>query len=442
MTRMPGPAAVGLVADDVTGANDSAVQFGARGWDALLALAPPEALGSTADDRLVATSTDARAAGEAAAALTADAVRLLVSAGVDRLFLKIDSTMRGSVAHQVQGALQAWGDSHQDAVVVLCPAYPAMGRTVHGRRVLVHGEALEDGASGRDAVTPVTTSELGLLVPGSRHVERPAGDDAGTRAGELTERLRATGSSVLTVDAASDGELAVLAQAINGLGPRAVAAGSAGLAAAMATAWATRDQSGHRQRDLGPQRGGGAVVVLVTSVHDAALEQVRRLTDHLGASVLDLSPVEPDIRDEAVARSWTEASLHAVADPGRPVDADGPGRVVLVGAPVPVGPAPGGAGRIPSSDVARRLARTAAAVLASDLPVHGVVVVGGDGARALADELGAVGIAVRDAVQEGMPAGILVGGSRPGLAIVTKAGGFGEPDAVIAAVVHLETGRG
>jgi hypothetical protein len=53
------------------------------------------------------------------------------------------------------------------------------------------------------------------------------------------------------------------------------------------------------------------------------------------------------------------------------------------------------------------------------------------------DEWGASGIAVLDAVAEGIPTGRLVGGVLDGLPIVTKAGGFGAPDALVAAVNHL-----
>ena len=72
-----------------------------------------------------------------------------MNAGVDRVFLKIDSTMRGSVPGQVAGALGRGARGIPTRARVVCPAYPAMGRTVQSNRLLVHGEPVE-----RTAIRP------------------------------------------------------------------------------------------------------------------------------------------------------------------------------------------------------------------------------------------------------------------------------------------------
>jgi D-threonate/D-erythronate kinase len=114
---------LGLIADDLTGANDTAVQFARRGWDTLLALDPTSgSAGLSAIRTALAVTTDSRALDNAAAAkLTSEAIAHLMDAGVDRIYLKIDSTMRGSVAGQIDGALAAWRTRHSDARAVVCP---------------------------------------------------------------------------------------------------------------------------------------------------------------------------------------------------------------------------------------------------------------------------------------------------------------------------------
>ena len=66
--------------------------------------------------------------------------------------------------------------------------------------------------------------------------------------------------------------------------------------------------------------------------------------------------------------------------------------------------------------------------------ISGIVVTGGDGARALVDALDASAINLRDEVVTGVPIGTLVGGPADGLAVVTKAGGFGDDNALVQAV--------
>jgi uncharacterized protein YgbK (DUF1537 family) len=131
---------VAIVADDLTGAADSAVQFARAGWAARLALG--ESVAQHGDDgSVVAIVTDARAQDpDEARESTRAAVARAVADGDDRLFVKIDSTMRGTVQEQVEGALAAWATREPGAVAVVCPAYPAMGRTVEGGHLLVDGD--------------------------------------------------------------------------------------------------------------------------------------------------------------------------------------------------------------------------------------------------------------------------------------------------------------
>ena len=95
------------------------------------------------------------AADDVAAERTAAAVRELLARGCDRLYVKIDSTMRGSVAGQLRGALAAWAEKHTGAGAVLCPAFPDQGRTVVGGQVLVDGVPVARTAAAADPVTPI-----------------------------------------------------------------------------------------------------------------------------------------------------------------------------------------------------------------------------------------------------------------------------------------------
>ncbi|MFC9089922.1 four-carbon acid sugar kinase family protein, partial [Nocardiopsis dassonvillei] len=140
---------VAVVADDLTGAGDTAVQFLRAGWSTELQLSPAP---STAE--VVAVSTDSRALPAERAAHAADeAVRRLRGAGAARLYKKVDSTLRGPIRAEIDATLAAWSPG---AVAVVCPAFPATGRTVRDGVLLVDGVEVHRTAVGRDPVTPVT----------------------------------------------------------------------------------------------------------------------------------------------------------------------------------------------------------------------------------------------------------------------------------------------
>ncbi len=372
---------LGLVADDLTGANDSAVQFARRGWTALLTLEPSKGglLKSDAanpgvqGDSVIAVTTDARALSNSdAEKLTAAATATLMELGINRLFLKIDSTMRGSVAGQITGALAAWRTRHANAVAVVCPAYPQMGRTVASNQLLVGGRPVQESAIGRDPVTPVTTSDLSALIPGSTRI--------------TPDQLAQSLAPVVTLDAASETDLARVASAIATAGPSAIPVGSAGLAEAVAmTAVKVHDRT---PADLPRSPSGGfrnpRILIQVTSLNPVSRNQVDRLREAFPEVVVLLAPAE----------------------------------------------------RVGNSSVAEKLAAEFSDRVHKE-PWDVLGLIGGDGARAALRRLGASAIQIVDTVLEGIPFGVVVGGRADGIAVFTKAGGFGGEDALVRVVQQL-----
>ena len=366
---------VGLVADDLTGAADAVAPFARAGWLVELRLAAPTVVAAEAPT-IVAVTSDARAASHREAAdRTRAAVTAFRDAGVDHLYVKIDSTMRGSVAGQIEGALDAW---RPDSFAVICPAYPEHDRTVVDGAVLVEGAPLASSAASQDPVTPVAASALADLVPGAVRVA--VAGDASTLAADLV----AAGSRIVTVDAATRADLDLLAEAIALVGARAVSVGSAGLASALQRAWAPLSATSPAPE---PHAGEGSPLVIVSSLHEVARRQL-----------------------DALERSGVPAMI--VTTPP------------LLGAPTP-------------EDIAARLAAVVADHLAAH-DISALVLVGGDGALATLRRLGATAIRVLGEVSHGVPHGLLVGGTADGLAVVTKSGGFGASSALVDIVRALD----
>lgn len=273
-----------LIADDLTGAGDASVQFAKRGADVFLSLQvrlkpdTTSSVGSGFSRTVTAVTTDCRAlTNDAAEKLTCDALTALMDAGAERVFLKIDSTMRGSVPGQVGGALAAWRTRHPDARAIVCPAYPAMGRTVRSNLLLVNGEPVERTAFGRDPVSPVTTSDMAGLLPGSPHIT--------------------------IADASTDADLTAIAALISAAGPSAIAVGSGGLAGALAATWCEPPPvAALTAREIIPKRTTSRILLQVSSLNPVSHAQVARLKAAFPDVVVLLPP--SDRRDPvAVAES-------------------------------------------------------------------------------------------------------------------------------------------
>ncbi len=128
-----------IVADDLTGACDTAGMVAAAGRPVRVDLGP----GGDRDAWVRAVDLDSRA-GDAQRAVvrTVAAIRDATAAGAE-VYLKIDSTLRGHIVQVVDAASAAFLADRPGGRVVVCPAFPARGRTVTARRLLVEGVARE-----------------------------------------------------------------------------------------------------------------------------------------------------------------------------------------------------------------------------------------------------------------------------------------------------------
>jgi len=367
------PRVLGLVADDLTGATDSAVGFAQHGWRVELALrsAAPRML-NLSIATVLALTTESRALPDTdAAQQTFTAANELITAGAERLYIKIDSTVRGSVAAQVDGAICAWSTAHDNVIAVVCPAFPDLGRTVVDGVVLVDGVPVGNTAAGIDPVTPRTESDLLKIIPGS-----------------VRGTLDTVGSArIVVVDARTTSDLDMLAARLAGADHSVIMVGSGGLSAALGRLWPVEPTSPPTWL---PRRAVSGVLVAVSSLHPVARQQVAHLREQPSDQVKIMTATQ------AVNVSAAEAA----------------------------------------GELADRVATelTTGHYLAA-------VLVGGDGAAAILRRLAADRVVVDSMISTGCPTGSVVGGPADGLRLITKSGGFGQPDALTRIVERLRSGR-
>jgi len=217
---MKHPLKLVIVADDLTGAFDTGVQFQKRGACVVFTTLEHLTMCST-DDDVVVIDTESRHDQPAKAyEKTASAVRWAREQGAVYVYIKTDSGLRGNMGPSLKAAVETLG-----CVAAFVPAYPEMNRiTVKGRHS-IDGVPVHQSVFGRDPFDPVTTDVIKeLLAPsGVRAVEMAACD--------LAEN--GTEQKVWIFDAATDADLAQIAAGLARRGQLRLTAGCAAFAAAL-----------------------------------------------------------------------------------------------------------------------------------------------------------------------------------------------------------------
>ena len=213
---------VGIIADDLTGANDTALQFLLNGADTKILLTNDiskknEELHSQA----WAISTESRniSPQEAFERVHTCTKLIIDKINPDYLYKKIDSTMRGNIATEVMAALETLG---WDCAVIM-PAFPQEGRITVGGYQLLKGIPLERTEMAQDPHSPITESHLPTLLKlqlgeslknlvGTIELKDVL-DGAGPILLKITELIKA-GKKIIIADSSSVTDLEQIALAI------------------------------------------------------------------------------------------------------------------------------------------------------------------------------------------------------------------------------------
>lgn len=153
---------VGIVADDLTGANDTALQFHLQGANTQILLSNDVEPLNIKNTQTWAVSTESRniSQEEAFQAVKSAAQMLVDKINPDYFYKKIDSTVRGNIAIEVLAMLEVleW-----DAAVII-PAFPSEGRVTIGGYHLLKGVPIERTEMARDPHSPIRESHLPTLL--------------------------------------------------------------------------------------------------------------------------------------------------------------------------------------------------------------------------------------------------------------------------------------
>lgn len=398
-----------ILADDLSGAADCAIGAAKAGLKSVVLL---EAGAPDQGANVIAVDSDSRYRPVAEAkALSAELWRRHAAPG-RLLYKKIDSTLRGNFAAEMAALTDA-------GVAIVAPAFPATGRTTEGGRVFVKGVALEETETWAGEHMQGRADIVAMLeAAGVPAVSLPLATVRGADLRAQLERRVAAGSvQAIVCDALQDADLAAIAAASVGLPVYWV--GSAGLAAHLFVAAGLRGRAG----DLPRLSVSGPIVTVVGSMSSLSHRQAEALEAR--ADLARFLPSSALLRAGASHPDWhaLESALHEALRAGRDV--------MLRIAPEQHGDL--AQGHALCEALSRLLAPMAGQIGA-------MVATGGETARGLLASFGAQALLLVREIEPGIPLSVSVG-SRA-MPIVTKAGAFGSPEALLHCYQQLAAIRG
>jgi uncharacterized protein YgbK (DUF1537 family) len=391
-----------------------------------------------------------------------DSVLALDSWGARLAYKKIDSTLRGNVGAEISAVLA----SRAGRIALVAPALPFNGRVTRGGVQYVGGVELAATEPASDPFAPVRHSSIREIILsqtdtlvreiGLSTVRQGPGAVATDVLNAFRDRCR-----VIVTDAETDADLLSISMAVSSLDTDVVPCGSAGLFGQMWDMLSTpartpgrpdaeglsqerwrqaeaREKEAHPRRQWVRQSRSGPVIAVTASPSAVSRAQVdvagRMPGKHLVLVDENRLFAGGEAREHEVARvrEETERAIGGSADVVIAAQAESKkqlleryrdDRRLLLER---------------SRTILECLARIVRATLELRY-IRGLALIGGDTAAAICAGLCVYGIEIMGEVEPYVPAGSLRGGVHDRLAVVTKAGGFGNESSLARMIDYLHS---
>lgn len=301
---------IGIIADDLTGANDTALQFHLRGSNTQILLDYEGYLQNIKNAQTWAISTETR---NVESEVAYNKVKAATKTFIDKLNLeffykKIDSTLRGNIAVETLAMLEVldW-----DAAVIV-PAFPSESRITVGGYHLSKGVPIERTEVARDVHSPIFESHIPTLLKSQLKEEQKdlvglielstIMNGAGPILFKINE-LITQGKKLIVADSVSITDIEQIVLAINKSDYNILPTGSAACAQVLGNIWLPEMKNQHIQKTI-PQLPKLIVSGSATQITETQLKKLADSDDFDNTYFinLDLKTILDGVNEELVNR--------------------------------------------------------------------------------------------------------------------------------------------
>ncbi|GGJ99119.1 membrane protein [Lentibacillus kapialis] len=423
---------IGIIADDLTGANDSGVQLTEKGVHTSVLFDIPEDQNNL--DNGVVIDTNSRALSrETAAFMTKQAGRFLKQAGYSSIYKKMDSTLRGHIGTE----LQALYDVFKPEFVFIAPAFPPLGRTTKDGIHYVNDERIAETEISKDPKHPVTESSIPKLL--EKEIGKPIGllkkadiEADKTVFGEKMRTFKENKLRYIVCDAETQDDLKNAAQKMHAVSDQVVWAGSAGLAEVLPEVLGISEKVDKRTF-----LKSNHVMAVCGSLSRVTQNQVRFAVKQSDITAVELNPMRIFSGDWEKHRQNNIVALLEGLENGNDLVLYVPSNKEVREQVTEVGESLNLTGYQIGERISGAIGEVVAAVAETNKDLTGLVLTGGDTAKDTSSHLGGIGFRLIKQVEAGIPLGTLIG-TNLDYTIVTKAGAFGKEASIYNAMQELK----
>ncbi|UOQ94553.1 four-carbon acid sugar kinase family protein [Halobacillus shinanisalinarum] len=422
----------GIIADDLTGANDSGVQLKEKGLETSVFFQIPDQ--DQKLDETIVIDTDSRALSkDQAYQTTKKSAQFLFETGYQHIYKKMDSTLRGYIGVE----LQAMKEVFAPTFLVVAPAFPPYGRTTEKGVHLLKGTPISETELAQDPKHPVKEARIASIIQKQTNEKVVEIDtqvlSGGTEAWqEKLKRLEQEGVHYLVCDARDQGDLKEIAEQINKYTDQVVWAGSAGLAEVLPDVLQISGEKVHKETIPYSQ-----VLTVCGSLSQTTQGQIKYAVTQQDTQSVEVE-TEQIFRDEwdKYKQIYINSCVEAFNNQKSvvlyvPSTQEAREKVKALAKQMKMTPMEVG------SRISQALGAITKEVIEQVSDLRALVLTGGDTAKYVAHCLGATGFRLTRQLEAGIPQGSLLG-VETSIQVITKAGAFGEPASIYNAIQQLK----
>jgi uncharacterized protein YgbK (DUF1537 family) len=415
-----------IVADDFTGAGDTGVQFSKNNLKALIITKTDNFRGSLEKCDVLVMNTESRFDDEKTAYMKVFNIgKAAIAEQIKYFYKKLDSTMRGNIGAEISGLMDALDIGH----TFMVPALPKYGRTTVNGKVFIDGILLEETEFAKDPKNPVKESFIPKII--SRQTDKKTAviiyDYIISGRQTLIEKLEHhlnSGIQIIIFDAREEKDIDLIASVVSEVKLRVLFAGCSGFAEYLAKYLAIRKVKKSN-------------IVIAGSVSDVTRRQIEFAVHYLPVNLANIETTRifsPERNDEK--KRVLKLAKEVVSRGEDLIIRSAPTRDTVAKS-FETGEKYGLDNFKVSDTIASFLGELGRDIIQT-INIKGILLTGGDTAIKTVLNLNISGLILRDEIVHGIPYGYFADDQYRDIIVVSKAGGFGEEDAIFLVLNFLK----
>lgn len=397
-----------IIADDLTGASDTAVKFCHNGYRAKVIIDYNDLKNSTKGNYVLSMNSDTRECSSDEAYKTVfNITKEIRKKGYTNIYKKIDSALRGNVGAERDAAMNALGID----LAFVVPAIPALGRTIEEGYLNISNDMKKKNI--KQIISATSDKKIEIVKIGEIRKSK-------NEIFSLINKLYKDGVNIICFDTETEDDLKKLSETFKIISQNYILAGASGMASYLPLIWSDSEED--------KNNAAMNLTLLVSGSYNRVnYEQMKSISKNKNTLIIYLDSdniiSKPNYEIEKTMDNLKEAfqinpniSLIGIGMLDKHEEPD-----------------------MKESSSVLDLLGTLSKKIIQTYRFANIIATGGETAAHIFKCLGAKEIYLLDEIASGIPVGRLIGGECDQMTAATKSGAFGDPDVFQTILKYLKS---